>query len=696
MSNCSGGGSEYVATVAISERSVTMNELYELCTSDNLSLGTLKEKEFGPPSNYADCKYARLCVHQACINRNITLEIIQYLLLDIFPDAPKEMSTAGTFSEESKISLLHLCCSNENCPDEIIRWLLQQFPSAINEFSFVINGENKIYGVETDIYRGNMNIQGLPIHYYLARESNVDLETVELLVGAYPQALLANGNNVRVAPIHIASTNSHIDNLLEIILYLLKSEPTSIWLRDSADKTILALTCGNGKPDKAIFQLIYNSWPEALRLGGDDHGQLPIHKLCDNKDLDDTASLDILRFMLEIDPNLPMEMDRDDYLPVHYAVTRKSTAFGKILIDAHPQSLRIELSDGLPIHIACFYGERDDTVDTIQYMLELDPELIHAEDSGGWLPIHCAAMNGTTKSIELLLKLDPDAASKEINNGSRRLPLHLACKWSDLSTVQALYDAYPEAILARDSGGDTPLDIASKQPVLDFLQTQLVYAQQAQDMTAMTTLDDDGWLPLHRSLKDDAPLGSIKLLKRANPASVQVSDQNGAYPVHIACKFSSVKVVKYFVKLDGDTLNNVDANNNSLLHYACRGGNCDVVKYLLDANVPSVSEINNDEKLAINLLFECGENILDRDSLEYIETVKQLLLANPEVVRDLMSNRLRQKEIATTNAKIDTKSKKWPWDSLFSSACEFAQEVSIWVILLSLLCGYFFSTNQEM
>ena len=61
-------------------------------------------------------------------------------------------------------------------------------------------------------------------------------------------------------------------------------------------------------------------------------------------------------------------------------------------------------------------------------------------------------------------------------------------------------------------------------------------------------------------------------------------------------------------------------------------------KHLLEKNVPSVSERNNDNKLAINLLLECGENILGRDSMEYVETVWQLLLANPEVVRDFMSH----------------------------------------------------------
>ena len=409
----------------------------------------------------------------------------------------------------------------------------------------------------------------------------------------------------------------------------------------SQNPSCLLLACKNKKVTLEIVKLLHNTLPEALRLRDGD-GYLPIHHLCRNGDLDETNSLNILRFMLSIDPTLPRELqvDGNDCLPIHYAVANKSTAFCKELINAYLESLRVELNvnDWLPIHLACARGKRVDTVDTIQYMLEVDPELINAEDSNGYLPIHLAAIKGRTKSIELLLKFDSDAASKETNDGTRCLPLHLASYNTNISSIQVLYNAYPEAILARNNGR-TPLDFArseGNQPAIEFLQTQLVYARQAQDMTAMTTLDDDGWLPLDRALKDNAPLGSIKLLIRSNPAAVQVTDQKGAYPLHIACEFSSAKVVKYLVELAGDTLNNVDANKDSPLHYACRGGKCDAVKYLLEANVPSVSERNNDKKLAINLLFECGESILDRDSLEYVETIWQLLLANPEVVRDFM------------------------------------------------------------
>ena len=83
---------------------------------------------------------------------------------------------------------------------------------------------------------------------------------------------------------------------------------------------------------------------------------------------------------------------------------------------------------------------------------------------------------------------------------------------------------------------------------MKFLQAQLVYARHAQDMTAMTTVDENGWLPLHRALKGNVPLGSIKLLVRGNPAALQVVDRKG-HTRCIACEFSSVKVVKYLVDL---------------------------------------------------------------------------------------------------------------------------------------------------
>ena len=153
-------------------------------------------------------------------------------------------------------------------------------------------------------------------------------------------------------------------------------------------------------------------------------------------------------------------------------------------------------------------------------------------------------------------------------------------------------------------------------------------------MTYMTTLDENGWLPLHHVLKQNAPLGSIKVLLRGNPLAIQTAAKTSVLPLHIACEFSTVKVVKFLLEKYSRPMDHCD-DKNSILHYACRGCNCEVVKYLLEshAHLLSSSTVNAENKLPIHLLCEYGKNEEDdSENTEYTETIWLLLLANPEVV----------------------------------------------------------------
>ena len=220
----------------------------------------------------------------------------------------------------------------------------------------------------------------------------------------------------------------------------------------------------------------------------------------------------------------------------------------------------------------------------------------------------------------------------------RELPLHIASCNGNIGTVQSLFDAYPEGFLARNRNGKTPIDLAMEpenSKVLSFLEAQLAYVEKAKDTTTMTTLDENGWSALHHALKDNVPLGSIKLLVKGNPLAVQTADNNLAFPIHIACKFSSAKVVQFLVEKYERPVDHCDDNKDSILHYASRGGNLSVVKYLLESHAPLVasSTVNAKGELPIHLLCESrrGEDD-DSENIEYIETIWLLLLANPEVV----------------------------------------------------------------
>lgn len=271
-------------------------------------------------------------------------------------------------------------------------------------------------------------------------------------------------------------------------------------------------------------------------------------------------------------------------------------------------------------------------VEAIRYMLELYPESINARDSKGLLPIHNVVQSGKksmgkkTLIIELLLEHDPDAASEK-DDISGQYPLHMVCSndAGRLSEVKVLYDAFPDAIHLLDENGATALLLARNRgyyPISRFLTDQHVFARQARDTKEMTTLDENGLLPLHRALlQGDVPLGSIKLLLKGNPSAIQTVDNNLAFPFHTACEFSSVEVVLFLAGNVGrsDILEHLDKNEDSVVHYACRGGNLEVVKYLLGnhASLVASATLNKKGELPIHLLCEAGIGKVDHE--DYLE-----------------------------------------------------------------------------
>eukprot|EP00956_Cyclotella_meneghiniana_P001031 scaffold1235_cov25-Cyclotella_meneghiniana.AAC.4 len=123
--------------------------------------------------------------------------------------------------------------------------------------------------------------------------------------------------------------------------------------------------------------------------------------------------------------------------------------------------------------------------------------------------------------------------------------------------------------------------------------------------------------------------------------SINLAEPDGFLPLQLACESCSLGVVRYLIGIIGECSSLCDENDNYLLHYACRGGNVDVVGYLLKTeHLRTVSLKNKDGQLPIDVFKEfVQENPSEERDVEYVDVIRHLLLADPEIVQDYCGNK---------------------------------------------------------
>ena len=442
----------------------------------------------------------------------------------------------------------------------------------------------------------------------------------------------------------------------------------------------LHFACGNRRAAINIIKVLIDTDPTAVRCE-DDKGAMPLHKLCMNANAGDKISIQILNLLIETYPEAVRHADDDGNLPIHIAAGATSPEFCRVLIDAYPGSERIiGAYERMPLHCACGKG----SLATAEYLYSRYSDAIDHATYEGIYPIHVAIHTiipiihclydrvnkiAAVETVKFLLRCSPSVKLQKRQGRSLLRYVWRRINNSDViddSTMEAafqvikvIYDAHPEAI--EDDGITSDLqNFRHPYQVRSFINGELVYARQAKDRRLMMTPDDNGRLPLHTAIENNAAPGSIKLLVKGNPDAVQSPDNMGALPLHIACQHrDSTNVVRYLVELDPSTLDAVDREGNTVLHYACSGAKYDMITMLLEKyDAASVSKRNAQNKLPIELLWE-SEEVSDSESVEYTDSVFRLLQAHPESIMNYNAQ-----EQATAGACTSQNEKKRKLDAV--------------------------------
>jgi len=656
--------------------SASIGDLEDICrsfNSDELSLDSLKRLVEDRPELVTSQFHLKdsFFLLGACQNKLITLEVIQYLLKTFPGAAAVAMDETEDMTGEYPAQAIHMACMNTNCPDEVLIELINVAPEALHNFAIIYEGLTNLgEDYKEGMWQGPDEIPGLPVHYYLQRESKCSLDVLKKMIAVFPEGISSSPPaeiDIRyegVNPIHVLLSNPNVCGMMDILQHLIETHPSVFRETSGKCKTSpLHVAIQNKSINISIIQLLINAWPESLQLRCWDCWEavptdLPIHVLCGSstEDYDDASMMGkILELIISEYPTLAQAPDRYGNLPLHLAANSQSTEVCKALVESYPGSVRIatigtpySYAGSLPIHIAVDGGV--DCIETVQFLIEYSPESLHVHDSLGGTPLHLAiSQNDTTEIIKLILAQDPTVASVRSTTGLLELPLHKACgiiprpgmdEEDILSAVELLFNAYPEAIFKKtsiDNGwdevvpGKTPLEIACQSirnqhrngtevdgnAITSFLEDQLDYARMAKDHEVMTKSDKKGRLALHLALLEGAPHGSIKCLLKGNLAALQVADNRGKLPLHLACEYGSVDTVKLFVDSSSDEVLDVqDGNMNYPLHLACLGKDYKVVQFLLKKSTSVVSKLNGDGKLPLYLLCEEVDNDYETDDEE--------------------------------------------------------------------------------
>jgi len=281
----------------------------DFCSSDDLSIDELQRMTEGIS---LDNLRLSSFLHKVCMNENVTLEIVEYLS-DLYPPA---IHSCLAIHDVVAAFPLHMACLNEDCPNEVVQFLLKKATLTLPCQLLFMCYTKFDYG-NTDINEGD-SFGGLPLHFYLSRTSNVDLDIVKQLVSNKYVLQSSDEENLKCTPIHILIHNTNIGDMFDVLKYLTETNPSSLLEKDIYDQTPLYVACDKSYMNTRIIKLLLKVCPNSI-YQPNNCDWLPTHSLCEGR-MDDEVEVEILKLLLEAHPDSArLQSNGDGELPLHLA-----------------------------------------------------------------------------------------------------------------------------------------------------------------------------------------------------------------------------------------------------------------------------------------------------------------------------------------------------------------------------------------
>lgn len=368
-----------------------------------------------------------------------------------------------------------------------------------------------------------------------------------------------------------------------------------------------------GSESKVILQHLLLFYPKAAKMKNPRDGCLPLHYLCENESKKHWIN-DGIRHVYDAYVEAAIDQDIFGRTPLHRAAALHDThlyfvppppSFLGSPNRFHSQSSIRSHSSGEPVGSSSRHSistaeaigsssrnsisSVDDPIGSIiQNIILNHPQVSRIPDIHGKLLMHCIA----------------DSAES----------------WD--SNVQAVYDAYPEALTRRETKSKSlPLHlVASNVDAKPRLIQKLVEYHPR----AASIMNGNGKLPLHLACESGKSwYGGIEDIFNAYPQAIQVAESNkrGWMPLHflVSSPFSSADTIEQVLGKNPDIAKKPDNLGRTPFHLAVETGkdwNEGGLELLFQANPEAIDAADNEGKIPlVTALLTFGRN----DRVAYVE-----------------------------------------------------------------------------
>ena len=305
-------------------------------------------------------------------------------------------------------------------------------------------------------------------------------------------------------------------------------------------------------------------------------GCTPLHIVCRQGDIP------LLEALLKNGANiLQTSNDSLQNAPIHIACKYGRLDILKVLLDGTNCDPNQQNAKGnTALHIVC----RKRTGSELQFLQVLtstpgiNPTLVNNEgiapfevvDDDGNTLLHTACAKGNSTMVEFLVKNGADVLKPDRHGDA---PIHVACKLSQLNSLKAILASKSCNPNQQNACGDTALHIVRRMSIneaLPYFQVLLSIPRINPEIVnheEIVPFESDVH-SLHSACAK-GEIESVEVLVK-NGTNVSKPDRHGQAPIHIACMFSRLDILKILLGSMYCDSNQQNAEGNTALHIVCR------------------------------------------------------------------------------------------------------------------------------